>query len=211
MEKENMLAGRLYDPTDRELKSLSGRAHRLSKEYGDTPEEDTKRKQELLDALLPHKGEGCYLQAPVYFDYGVNTFVGDHFYANFNLTVLDSCPVRIGNDVMIGPNCSIVTPIHPMTAEERRTRKRANGELFDLEYAAPITIGNDCWLASNVIVCAGVTIGDGCVIGAGSVVTRDIPPGSFAAGNPCRVIRKITEADSLKYKPEVLGDKKEEL
>ncbi len=112
---------------------------------------------------------------------------------------------------MIGPNCSIVTPIHPMTAEERRTRKRANGELFDLEYAAPITIGNDCWLASNVVVCAGVTIGDGCVIGAGSVVTRDIPPGSFAAGNPCRVIRKITEADSLKYKPEVLGDKKEEL
>ena len=94
--------------------------------------------------------------------------------------------------------------MHPLLPSERNLRRRENGQLYDLEYAKPITIEDDCWIAANVVVCGGVTIGRGCVIGAGSVVTRDIPAGSLAAGNPCRVIRPITEADSVELKPELL-------
>ena len=137
------------------------------------------------------------MQGPVYFDYGVNIKVGKNFYANFNLTILDCCPVEIGDDVFIGCGVSLLTPVHPMRWQQRNARKKDDGTVFDYEYAKPIKIGNNCWLAGNVTVIGGVTIGDGCVIGAGSVVTRDIPPNSFAAGNPCRVIRKINEKDNL--------------
>ena len=105
--------------------------------------------------------------------------------------------VTIGDNVMIGPNVTLATPMHPLLPEERNIRKREDGSFYNLEYAKPITIKDNCWLASNVVVCGGVTIGEGCVIGAGSVVTRDIPPYSLAAGNPCRVIRKITEKDHM--------------
>lgn len=98
---------------------------------------------------------------------------------------------------MFGPNCTLAAPMHPLCPQERNARERENGELYNLEYAKPIKIGSDCWLASNVTVCGGVTIGEGCVIGAGSVVTRDIPAHSLAAGNPCRVIRQITDADLM--------------
>ena len=97
----------------------------------------------------------------------------------------------------------MVTPVHPMRYQDRNIRKREDGTLYDYEYAKPITIEKNCWIASNVTVTGGVTIGEGCVIGAGSVVTRDIPPNSFAAGNPCRVIREITEADSIELKKEL--------
>lgn len=120
--------------------------------------------------------------------------------------VLDTCPVTIGNDVFFGPNCSLLTPMHSYLPEERNLRRRADGSLYDLEYGKPITIGDNCWLAGNVTVCGGVTIGAGCVIGAGSVVTRDIPPHSLAAGNPCRVIRTITEADSTTRKSGILRE-----
>ena len=114
--------------------------------------------------------------------------------------MLDSCPVTIGNDVFFGPNCSILTPIHPFLAEERKIRFKPDGTPYDLEYAAPITVKDGCWIAGNVTICGGVTIGEGSVIGAGSVVTRDIPAGVFAAGDPCRVIRKITEGDTIYQK-----------
>ena len=98
---------------------------------------------------------------------------------------------------MIGPNVTLATPMHPLLPEERNIRMREDGRFYNLEYAKPITIKDNCWLASNVVVCGGVTIGEGCVIGAGSVVTKDIPPYSLAVGNPCRVIRKITEKDHM--------------
>ena len=137
------------------------------------------------------------MQAPVYFDYGCNTFFGKFSSANFNFRCLDVCEIHIGDNVMIGPNVTLATPMHPLLPEERNIRKREDGSFYNLEYAKPITIKDNCWLASNVVVCGGVTIGEGGVVGAGSVVTRDIPPYSLAVGNPCRVIRKITEKDYM--------------
>lgn len=202
-ETEKMLAGKMYDPSDPELAKLRGAAHRLSKEYNDTVEDEEERRADILRQLLPNMGEGTYLQGPIQFDYGVYTTIGVNSYANFNFTVLDCCPVTIGDNVFFGPNCSIMTPMHPFLPSERNMRRRENGQLYDLEYARPITIEDDCWIAANVVVCGGVAIGRGSVIGAGSVVTRDIPAGSLAAGNPCRVIRPITEADSVERKGEL--------
>lgn len=202
-ETEKMLAGKLYDPTDSSLAARRRTAHKLSKDYNDTYEDEEERRGEILRQLLPHLGKGAYLQGPVQFDYGVYTTIGVNFYANFNFTVLDCCPVTIGDNVFFGPNCSLMTPLHPLLPRERNMRPREDGSLYDLEYAAPITIGDDCWIAAGVTVCGGVTIGRGSVIGAGSVVTRDIPAGVLAAGNPCRVIRPITEADSVEGKAEL--------
>lgn len=185
-ETEKMLAGKLYDPTDPELVRRSGTAHRLCKEFNDALDTEKEKRTQLLRQLLPHMGKGTFLQGPIQFDYGVYTTFGTNCYANFNLTVLDSCPVVIGNNVFFGPNCSLMTPVHPLLPAERNIRTREDGSTYDLEYARPITIGSDCWIAANVTVCGGVTIGRGCVIGAGSVVTRDIPAGMLAAGNPCR-------------------------
>lgn len=203
-EKEKMLTGKIYDASDKELAALQAKAHRLSKDYNDTYENEQKKRTEILNELLPKMGGGTYLQGPIQFDYGAFTTFGKNCYANFNLTVLDCCPVKIGNSVLFGPNCTIATPVHPMLAEERRVREKEDKSLYVLEYARPVTIGDDCWLASNVTVCGGVTIGKGSVIGAGSVVTKDIPENVFAAGNPCRVIRKITKKDSIELKEELL-------
>ena len=198
-EKEKMLAGELYDPCDNELAQLRSNAHRLSKAYNATHDTETEQRKSIIDELLPLHAEGCYLEGPVCFDYGMFTKTGKNFYANFNLTVLDSAPVTIGDNVFFGPNCTLATPVHPLVAEERRMYADAEGKLHDQEYARPITIGNDCWIASNVVICGGVTIGDRVVIGAGSVVTRDIPSDSLAAGNPCRVIRPIIEKDRVSH------------
>lgn len=111
--------------------------------------------------------------------------------------ILDCAPVTIGDDVFFGPNCSVVTPVHPLLNEERKQKTKPDGTLYTAEYAKPIKIGSGCWLASNVTVCGGVTIGENCVIAAGSVVTRDIPPNSLAAGVPCKVIRQLSEKDSI--------------
>lgn len=200
---ERMLAGKLYDPSDEELAALRLKAHKLSRRYNNTDEDETELRSELLSQLTPDAQSGLFLQGPVYFDYGVFTRFGKNCYANFNFTVLDCCPITIGDDVFFGSNCSLLTPMHPMLPEERSIRTKPDGSMYDLEYARPIVIGNNCWLAGGVTVCGGVTIGDGCVIGAGSVVTRDIPAGYLAAGNPCRVIRKITPADSIELKKEI--------
>ncbi len=193
-QKDIMLSGKLYDPNDPELQELRRKAHKLSFEYNSTLETEEDKRQAILKELIGELGEGAYLQGPIQIDYGCFTSIGERTYANFNLTILDTCPVKIGKDVFIGPNVSILTPMHPLRWQERNTYYREDGVLTDKEYGKPITIGDNIWIAGNVTICGGVTIGDGSVIGAGSVVTRDIPPGSLAAGNPCRVIREITES-----------------
>lgn len=202
-EKEKMLAGKIYDPYEKELLSMRGNAHKLSQMYNTTFEDETEKRNEILDKLLPNRGEGTFLQGPIYFDYGLFTKVGKNFYANFNLTILDCCPVEIGDNVMIGPNCSILAPIHPLRYQDRNIRTKADGTLFDYEYAKPVSIGANCWIAGNVTIIGGVHIGEGCVIGAGSVVTKDIPANYLAAGNPCRPIREITEEDSIQNKEDL--------
>jgi len=199
-EKEKMLAGKLYDPSDEELLALRTKAHRLSAEYNQLLETDERRTKILKELGI---NTDVYLQGPIQFDYGCFTSFGAHTYANFNFTCLDCCPVQIGENVFFGPNVSLLTPVHPLLPQDRNSYVKPDGTVTDREYAKPIIIGNNCWIAGNVTVCGGVTIGDGCVIGAGSVVTRDIPPHSLAAGVPCRVIRTITEEDALENHPEL--------
>ena len=200
-EQEKSLSSKIYDPNDDELLTMRTYAHKMCNRYNKLDEDDEQRK-EVLDMLVP-KNNGAYLQGPIYFDYGEFTTFGKKCYANFNFTVLDCAPVTIGDNVFFGPNVTIAAPIHPLLPNERNMFKRDDGVWTNLEYAKPVTVKSDCWIASNVVICGGVTIGQGCVIGAGSVVTRDIPDGVFAAGNPCRVIRKLTEADSIKLKKEL--------
>ncbi|MDO4521247.1 MAG: sugar O-acetyltransferase [Erysipelotrichaceae bacterium] len=196
-EKEKMLAGMLYDASDPELVELLVKARKLARRYNMTDEDEVDKKEAILRELLPNSENLPGMQAPIWFDYGCNTTFGKFCATNFNFTCLDVCPVHIGDNVLIGPNVTIATPMHPLVAEERNVRQREDGSYYTLEYAKPITIGDSCWLAANVTVCGGVTIGEGCVIGAGSIVTRDIPPHSLAAGNPCRVIRVITDEDRI--------------
>lgn len=191
-EREKMIAGELYYPGDSELVMLRQKAHRLCTQFNMTFETDEATRCAILRDLLPcFDEEEIYFQGPIYFDYGINIFIGKNFYANFNTTILDVCPVRIGDNVMLGTNVTLVTPIHPLKWQERNPRLNDKGEFVVLEYGKPINIGSNCWLASNVTVTGGVNIGEGSVIGAGSVVTRDIPPNVFAAGAPCRVIKNI--------------------
>lgn len=203
-EKEKMLAGKIYDPTSAELVTLRTKAHRLCKQYNDSFEEDIDMRNKILSDLVPNMAEGGYIQGPVYFDYGVFTHIGKNFFANFNFTVLDVCPVIIGDNVFVGPNVSILTPKHPLRYQDRNAYKTADGRVTDREYGAPITIGDNCWIAGNVTILAGAVIGSGCVIGAGSVVTGKIPDNSLAYGNPCRAVREITQDDALKYKQDLL-------
>ncbi len=191
-ELEKMIRGELYKPSDPELRMLRHKAHRLCTMFNQTFETDEETRCAILKELLPNfDDEEVYFQGPIYFDYGINTFIGKNFYANFNTTILDVCPVTIGDNVMLGTNVSLLTAVHPLRYEERNPKLQPNGEMRVLEYAKPIVIGDNCWLAGSVTVTGGVKIGSGSVIGAGSVVTRDIPPNVLAAGVPCRVIKEI--------------------
>lgn len=206
-EREKMFAGKVYDPFTEGMPEQRTRAHQLCSLYNMTTETDEEKRRVILDELLPDRGEGVYLQGPIYFDFGLHTTIGKGSYANFNFTVLDEGRVTIGSSVFIGPNVSLLTPIHPLCWQDRNTFfNEKTGVVTNLERAGTITIGDNCWLGGNVTVCGGVSIGAGCVIGAGSVVTRDIPPNSLAAGNPCRVIRPITEADRWENHPEYYAD-----
>ena len=195
----------MFAPGTPELVAIKKRAHLLSAAYSDTTEEEVYKRADILKRLLAAFGEGSFIQGPLCVHYGTHTVIGNHFFGNYNLTVQDDAPVTIGDDVNFGPNVTIVTPIHPMLPGERNRMIDEEGKPARLCYAKPGTIGSNIWFGANVVVCSGVTIGDNCVNGAGSVVTKDIPANSFAAGVPCRVIREITEADSMKYKPEICG------
>ena len=204
-EEEKIFAGQLFAPGDPALRAIKLKAHNLNIDYNKTYEYETEKRATILRELVGEMGENSFIQGPVTFHYGVHTKIGKRFFGNFNLTIQDDAPVTIGDDCSFGPNVTIVTPVHPMIASERRLMYDEHGEKRHLCYARPVSIGNDCWLGANVVVCPGVHIGDNCVIGAGAVVSKDVPPNSFAAGNPCRVIREITEADSMIHKPDVIG------
>lgn len=205
-EEEKINAGIFFCPADPELKALKLKAHKLNIDFNRLYEDETEARERILHELIGKIGNGVFIQGPITFHYGCHTEIGDHCFINFNFTVQDDAKVTIGANCNFGPNVTIVTPVHPLLPDERRTMLDANGEKKHLCYAKPVAIGHDCWFGANVVVCPGVTIGDNCVIGAGSVVTRSIPANSFAAGNPCRVIREITEADSMRYKPDILAD-----
>lgn len=181
-EKQKMIASELYYGNDPELIQDRQRARQLQQVYNHSDPEDVQGRTKLLRQLLGACGEHIEIEPPFRCDYGYNIEVGDYFYANFNCTILDGCPVKIGKHVYFGPNVQLYPATHPLNPEERNK---------GLEQSKPITIGDNVWLGGGVIVNPGVTIGEGCTIGAGSVVTKDIPPRTFAAGNPCRVIRSI--------------------
>ena len=181
-EREKMLAGEPYDPLDEELAAARRRARDLCQDLNATRESDRSRRRAILEALLGSGGDSVWMQPPFYCDYGTNIRLGQHVFFNFNCIVLDVCEVRIGDFTLFGPAVQIYTATHPMDAELRRRQ----------ESGKPIEIGSDVWVGGGAIICPGVKIGGNAVIGAGSVVTRDVPPGVFAAGNPCRVIREIT-------------------
>ncbi|MDX5436808.1 MAG: sugar O-acetyltransferase [Pontibacter sp.] len=169
---------------DQELSNDRLRTRLLIKELNDSREDEVEERTRILKELIPNAGNGLWLQPPFYCDYGYNMVLGEKVFFNFNCVVLDVMQVTIGSRTLFGPNVQIYTATHPLNHVER-----ASG----LEYAKPITIGKDVWVGGSAVICPGVTIGDRAVIGAGSVVTKDIPAGVFAAGNPCKVIRELTE------------------
>ena len=189
-QKERMLAGLPYRPWLDGLPEERERARRLCHEYNHLPPERWGERVALMKRILGKTGQRLFIEPDFRCDYGVNITVGEGFYANFNLVILDVAPVTIGDRVMIAPNVSLYTAGHPVHPDSRRS---------GYEYGQPITIGDDVWIGGSTTVLPGVTIGDGAVIGAGSVVTRDIPPMVIAAGNPCRVIRPITQEDRKYY------------
>jgi maltose O-acetyltransferase len=180
-EKEKMLAGELYNAQDPQLLAERQRAQQLFQELNATPADQPARAR-LLRELLPHAGTELGLTSPFYCDYGTNITLGDQVYFNFNCTILDVAAVSIGSRTLFGPGVQVYTATHPLDYQERAT---------GLEYAKPISIGEDVWVGGGAIICPGVSIGDRAVIGAGSVVTKDIPADTLAAGNPCRVIRVL--------------------
>ncbi len=196
-EEEKMLQGLIYDPTDSTLSKKREVCHALCQDYNASRDSEIELRSSIIEKILGELPQNITFQGPIQFDYGCNIKFGKNCYANFNFTVLDSCPIVIGDSCFFGPNCSIVTPVHPFIAKERNLRKKDDGSVFDYEYARPINIGSNCWFASNVTVCGGVSIGEGCVIAAGSVVTSDIPANSLAGGVPCKVIRKLDDSDIM--------------
>lgn len=184
-EREKMLRGELYDPLDPELVRGRDRARDLCQDLNATHEGQKEERRRILRELFGAGGDDVWMQPPFYCDYGSNIFLGTGCFFNFNCVVLDVCEVRIGDYAFFGPAVQIYTATHPMEAELRRTQ----------EFAKPIAIGSDVWVGGGAIICPGVRIGSRSVIGAGSVVTRDIPDDVFAAGNPCRVIRRIGDSD----------------
>jgi maltose O-acetyltransferase len=177
-----MLAGDWYTPDDAELRALMQRAQRLAEQYAHSWVTDPFAAHELLGDLLGSVGESTVIRPPLYVDYGVHIHIGSRTFANFGLVALDVAEITIGDDVQIGPNVQLLTPVHPVEPEPRRNK---------LEAGKPITIRNNVWLGGGAIVCPGVTIGENTVVGAGAVVTRDLPANVLAVGNPARVIREI--------------------
>jgi maltose O-acetyltransferase len=182
-EREKMLAGELYNPLDPELVRARDRARNLCQDLNATREGQQEERRRVLRELFGAGGEHVWMQPPFFCDYGSNILLGEKCFFNFNCVVLDVCQVRIGDYTLFGPAVQVYTATHPLNAELRRKQ----------EFGKPVEIGSDVWIGGGAIICPGVTIGSRSVIGAGSVVTRDIPEGVFAAGNPCRVIRQTEQ------------------
>ena len=195
-EEEKIFAGYIFDLRSRELGEIKHKAHELCRRYNQMDEYDPARR-DVIRQMLGQVGSVFYFQGPIQFNYGSHTFIGENFFANFNLTVMDDARIFIGNNVCFGPNVSLMATTHPLIAQERMGLDE-EGRTTMAEYAHEIHIGNNVWIACNAVVLGGVHIGDNVVIGAGSVVTKDIPDGYLAFGNPCRPVRPITEADSKK-------------
>lgn len=198
--------GEMFFPNEKWRVERKMRTHMLNQKYNSLTEYQPEERKEVLKEILGELNENVGFQGPIRFHYGIHTKIGKNTFINFNFTCQDDTYVTIGENCDFGPNVTIVTPLHPMIAAERKELLCPDGEKRRLCYARPVVIGNGCWLCANVTVLPGVTIGDNCVIGAGSVVTRSIPANSFAAGNPCRVIRTLTESESMENLPEILGD-----
>ncbi len=182
---------KLYDANnDIEILKLRTKAKDKCHQFNLLPPSDSRRQEKIIKDLIGRIGNGFVFTAPFWCDYGSNIEIGDNFYCNHNLIILDGEKVKIGNNVFIGPNCCISTASHPLDKE-----LRGQG----LEYACPITIGNNVWIGASVVILPGVTIGDNSVIGAGSVVNKDIESNCVAVGSPCRFIRKITASDKDRY------------
>ncbi|MEV6280849.1 sugar O-acetyltransferase [Nocardia sp. NPDC051832] len=182
-QRERMLRGELYRDSDPELVAERRRAQRLCDEFNRTGPEETERRDGVLRELLGKLGEGSWIMPRFQCDYGYLIEIGANSFLNYDAILLDCAPISIGDDCSIGPRCQLLTALHPMEDHELRRQR--------WESAAPITIGNNVWFGGGVIVCPGVTVGDNTVVGAGSVVTRDLPPRVFAAGNPARVLREL--------------------
>jgi maltose O-acetyltransferase len=180
-EKEKMLAGELYEPLDPQLDADRRRARELCKRLNESGEDQKDERSGILSQLFG-RATDAWIQPPFYCDYGTNITLGRKVFFNFNCVVLDVAPVTIGDHVLFGPAVQIYTAMHPQDAAERRA---------GLESGKPIAIGSDVWVGGGAIICPGVNIGARSIIGAGSVVTRDLPEDVFAAGNPCRVIRRL--------------------
>jgi len=182
-ELDKMLAGEMYDPMDAELVAGRMRARDLCQALNATREAQSDERRTLLRTLFGRGGDSVWMQPPFFCDYGTNIELGERVFFNFNCVVLDVCRVTIGDFTLFGPAVQIYTAMHPLNAEQRRRE----------EFGKPVEIGSDVWVGGGALILPGVRIGSRAVIGAGSVVTRDVPDGVFAAGNPCRIIREITE------------------
>jgi len=182
-EREKMLGGELYDPLDAELVAGRERARDLCQALNATREADESARRQILRQLFGRGGDSVWMQPPFICDYGTNIELGERVFFNFNCVVLDVCAVKIGSYTLFGPAVQILTPMHPFNAELRRRQ----------EFGKPVEIGSDVWVGGGALILPGVRIGSRAVIGAGSVVTRDVPDGVFAAGNPCRVVREVKE------------------
>lgn len=185
-EKEKMIAGELYQAMEKELMNERQHAKEQLFQYNNLEPSKIKARNQILKKLFGRTTSRFFIEPPFRCDYGYNIFLGDNFYANYNLIILDCAPVTIGDNVMIGPNVSLFTAGHPVHPEPR---------VAGWEFAKPITIGDNAWIGGHTVINPGVTIGKNTVIGSGSVVTKDIPENVVAAGNPCRVIREITNED----------------
>ena len=182
-EKEKMLAGEIYDANyDTALIAERMACKKLCRQYNNLEPDSEDERNTLMRKILGKAGKQFLIEQPFFCDYGYNISIGENFYSNVNLVILDEAPVTFGDNVFIAPNCGFYTAGHPVDAALRNQ---------GLEYAKPISVGNNVWIGAQVCVLPGVSIGDNCVIGAGSVVVRDIPANSIAVGNPCRVIKTI--------------------
>ena len=197
-ELEKKQSGQIYDARDPELRKQQNRAKNLMRTYNNLPAEDIEERNRVLSELLGQFGKNARVNQPIYVDYGYNIHLADNSLINMHCTLVDTAPIVIGESTMIGPDVKIYTAIHALDGAERFWLE-PDGTAAVKTYTAPVKIGKFTWVGGGSIILPGVTIGDNVVIGAGSVVTKDIPSGVVAVGNPCRVLRKITEEDKTKY------------